>query len=153
MPGYKYNLTDIASSIGLHQLRRVEKNLKRRQEIWQMYNKAFANESFLTLPAPIDKDVRHAMHLYAILVDIKKLKVKRNVFVDKLIKENIGSGVHFFPIHLQPYYRKTYGYHRGDFPNAEYVGDRILSLPMGANLTDADVADVINAVKKVLHAL
>lgn len=152
-PGFKYNLTDIASSIGIHQLRRVEKNLKRRQAIWAQYDQAFADEPSLTIPAPISDDIRHAMHLYAILVDTKKLGIKRNEFVDRLIKENIGSGVHFFPIHLQPFYRKTYGYQRGDFPNAEYVGDRILSLPMGANLTDSDVEDVICAVKKVLHSL
>lgn len=150
-PGFKYNLTDIASSIGLHQLARIEKNLKRRKEIWEMYQKAFENESLLTLPALIEKDTRHAMHLYAIMVDINKLKMTRNEFVDRLMKNNIGSGVHFSPIHLHPYYRNTYGYKKGDFPNAEFVGERILSLPLGANLTDKDVKDVISSVKEVLR--
>lgn len=152
VPGFKYNLTDIASSIGIHQLRRVEKNLKVRVKIWQKYLAGFKNEALLTLPAPIEKNTRHAMHLFAILLNLDKLKVSRNEFVDKLIKENIGSGVHFSPVHLQPFYRKTFGYKKGDFPNAEYVGERILSLPIGANLTDADITDVINAVKEVLSS-
>jgi len=150
VPGYKYNLTDIASSIGIHQLRRIEKNLKIRAKIWKMYDQGFRDEELLTLPAPVEKNIRHAMHLYAILINLERLKVNRNEFVDRLIKENIGSGVHFAPIHLQPYYRDTYGYKKGDFPNAEFIGDRILSLPLGANLTDKDVLDVIDAVKYVL---
>lgn len=152
-PGFKYNLTDIASSLGLHQLERVEKNLKRRKQIWRQYEKAFTGNPLITLPSKIERDTRHAMHLFAILVDIKKLKIKRNEFVDKLIKENIGSGVHFSPVHLHNYYRKTYGYKRGDFPNAEYVGDRILSLPLGANLTTKDVKEVISAVNQVLDTV
>lgn len=148
LPGYKYNLTDIASSLGIHQLARVEKNLKVRQSIWKAYTDAFKSEKALTLPAPIEKGTRHAMHLYAILLDLKRLKVTRNEFVDRLIKKNIGSGVHFAPVHLQPFYRRTFGYKKGDYPNAEFVGERILSLPLGANLTKRDVADVIAAVRE-----
>lgn len=150
-PGFKYNLTDIASSIGIHQLRRIEENLKRREQIWNMYIDAFKNESLLTLPAPIEKNTRHAMHLFAIMINLEKMKIGRNEFIDKLIKENIGSGVHFSPVHLHPYYKKTFGYKKGDFPNAEFVGERIVSLPLGANLADRDVQDVINAVKNILH--
>lgn len=151
VPGFKYNLTDIASSIGIHQLKRVEKNLNIRKRIWGMYSEAFANEPLLTLPAPIERNTRHAMHLYAVLLNLEKLKTKRNVFVDKLIKLNIGSGVHFAPVHTQPFYRKIFGYKKGDFPNAEFVGERILSLPLGANLSERDVKDVIRTVKFVLH--
>jgi len=150
-PGYKYNLTDIASSLGLHQLARVEENLKRRKEIWNMYNKAFKSFPFITVPTSIQKGDRHAMHLYAILIDTDRLKVSRNEFVDKLIKENIGSGVHFAAVHLHDFYRNNFGYKKGDFPNAEYVGDRILSLPLGANLSDKDVKDVIAGVKKIIE--
>lgn len=149
-PGFKYNLTDIASSIGIHQLRRIESNLKRRKEIWNLYNQAFKKNKLVTIPSEIRKNNRHAMHLYALLLNLKNLKIGRNEFVDRLIKENIGSGVHFSPIHLHPYYRKTFSFKKGDFPNAEFVGERIVSLPLGANLTNQDVNDVIWAVKKVL---
>lgn len=151
VPGYKYNLTDIASSLGIHQLARVEKNLKIRKSIWGVYTKAFKTEDVLTLPAPIEKNTRHAMHLYAIVLDLRKLKVTRNEFVDRLIKENIGSGVHFAPVHTQPFYKEAFSYKNGDYPNAEYIGERILSLPLGANLTRRDVGDVTNAVKKVIR--
>lgn len=150
-PGFKYNLTDIASSLGLHQLQRIEKNLKRRGEIWKMYMDTFKDEPLLTLPSSIEKNTRHAMHLFAVLINLEKIKIGRNEFVDKLIKENIGSGVHFSPVHLHPYYRRTFGYKKRDFPNAEYVGERILSLPLGANLTDKDVKDVVSAIKKVIR--
>jgi len=151
VPGYKYNLTDIASSLGLHQLRRVEKNLKIRKQIWDAYSKNLSNEPLLTLPSPIESGDRHAMHLFAVLLDLKNIKVARNEFVDMLIKENIGSGVHFSPVHTQPIYRKMFGYKKGDFPIAEFVGERIVSLPIAANLTEKDVKDVVLAVKKVLR--
>lgn len=150
-PGFKYNLTDIASSIGIHQLKRIEDNLKRRKAIWNLYNQAFKNNKLLTIPGKIKKNDRHAMHLYALLLNLENLKLGRNEFVDRLIKENIGSGVHFSPIHLHPYYRKTFGFKNGDFPNAEFVGERIISLPLGANLTNQDVNDVIWAVKRILQ--
>lgn len=149
-PGFKYNLTDMASSLGIHQLARIEKNLKRRAQIWSMYNKAFKGHPLLDIPAPIEKNTRHAMHLYALLLRLDKLKISRNEFVDRLIKENIGSGVHFSPIHLHPYYQKTYGYKKGDFKVAEEIGARTVSLPLGANLEDKDVQDVISAVLQVL---
>lgn len=151
-PGYKYNLTDIASSLGIHQLARIENNLKKRQEIWKIYTGEFASEELLTLPALIQEDMTHAMHLYAVLINTNRLKITRNEFVDKLIKLNIGSGVHFSPVHLHPYYKKTLKFKKGDFPNSEFVGNRIISLPMGANLTQTDVKDVINAVKKIIKA-
>lgn len=149
-PGYKYNLTDIASSLGLHQLARVERNLITRKRIWRKYMRAFAGNSYLALPAPIEPRTRHAMHLFAILLDLDRLKVKRNEFIDAFIKEGIGSGVHFSPIHLHEYYRKTFGYKKGDFPVAEYVGERTVSLPLAGNLTDKDANGVISAVLKLV---
>lgn len=151
-PGFKYNLTDIAAALGLHQLRRVSSNLRRRAAIWEMYTMAFKDSPYLTLPAEIEEGTTHAMHLFAVLLDINNLKIKRNVFVDQLIKENIGSGVHFSAIHLHQYYQKTFSYKKGDFPNAEYIGERTISLPLGANLTDKDVKDVIKAVNKLLRS-
>ena len=153
VPGYKYNLTDIASSLGIHQLARVEKNLKVRKKIWKMYDKAFAKEPLLTRPAPVERNTRHAMHLYALLLNLEKIKVGRNEFVDRLIKENIGSGVHFSPVHTQPYYRKAFGYKNGDYPVAEFVGERIISLPLAGNLSDQDAKDVISAVKNVIMSV
>ena len=93
------------------------------------------------------------MHLYALLLNLEKIKVGRNEFVDRLIKENIGSGVHFSPVHTQPYYRKAFGYKNGDYPVAEFVGERIISLPLAGNLSDQDAKDVISAVKNVIMSV
>jgi len=150
-PGFKYNLTDLASSLGMHQLSRINENAKLRKQYWDIYNRAFANVSEITRPAHEEKNTYHARHLYAILLDLKKLKINRNQFIDLLLKSNIGSGVHFVPVHMQYYYRKTFGFKKGDFPNSEFIGERILSLPLGANLSVNDVKEVISAVKKIIQ--
>lgn len=150
-PGYKYNLTDIQAALGIHQLERLDHNAKVRNRHWQRYNQAFCDIHEIILPAREDEDTYHARHLYAILLKPEKFKIDRDQFIDKLIKLNIGSGIHFYPVHLHPYYAKTYGYKKGDFPNAEFVGDRILSLPLGANLTGVDIDDVIISVKHLIN--
>lgn len=147
VPGYKYNMMDIQAAIGIHQLARVEKNAKLRKKYWQMYDKAFRKMPELITPAPEEPDTYHARHLYAILIRPERLKLNRDQFIQKLIDLNIGSGVHFYPVHLHPWYRKTFGFKKGDFPNAEFVGERTISLPLGANLTEKDINDVIQAVK------
>src|SRR3989344_8317505 len=150
-PGFKYNLTDLASSLGIHQLRRINENAKLRKKYWYMYNEAFNKISEIIKPAPEEKNTYHARHLYAILLNLKKLKINRNQFVDLLLKSNIGSGVHFIPVHMHSYYRKTFGFKKGDFPNAEFIGERILSLPLGANLSEKDVNDVIFTIKRIIN--
>lgn len=150
MPGFKYNMMDIQAALGIHQLARVEQNAVIRKKYWDMYNETFAKIPELILPKPEEPHTRHARHLYAILVKPERLKISRDKFVDSLIKENIGSGVHFNPIHLYKYYRKTYGWKTGDFPNAEFVGTRTISLPLSAAMTDRDIRDVISAVKRII---
>jgi dTDP-4-amino-4,6-dideoxygalactose transaminase len=114
-----------------------------------MYNSAFKNLPIMT-PTPPASNTVHSCHLYTILVETDKLKVDREVIQTALHAENIGIGIHFIALHLHPFYKKKYGYKKGDFPNAEYVSDRTISLPLSAKLTDKDVEDVIKAVRKVL---
>ncbi|MCX6705170.1 MAG: DegT/DnrJ/EryC1/StrS family aminotransferase, partial [Candidatus Woesebacteria bacterium] len=151
-PGFKYNLTDIASSIGIHQLKRIKQNAVIRKNLWNIYNKYLSDIHGITLPLEEDKNTYHARHLYAILLPLERLRISRDRFVDLLIKSNIGSGVHFNPVHLHKYYRETYGYKKGDFPNAEYIGERMLSLPLGANLRKQDVMDVVREVKSIFSS-
>ena len=150
LPGYKYNMMDIQAAIGIHQLARVNKNAKLRKKYWRLYDQAFQDVPELITPKPEEKDTCHARHLYAILIRPEKLKINRNQFIDQLIKLNIGSGVHFYPLHLHPYYQQTFGFKRGDFPKAEFIGERTISLPLGANLTTKDIRDVIKAVKIII---
>lgn len=146
--GYKYNMMDIQAAIGIHQLPRVDKYWKRRQEIWNRYNEAFKDIPVFT-PAPVESNTRHAYHLYTLLLDIDNLKITRDEFLDEMTKRNIGVGVHYIALHLHPYYQKKFGYKRGDFPNAEWISDRTVSLPLSAKLTDEDVEDVIVAAAKI----
>ena len=148
-PGFKYNMMDIQAAIGIEQLKRIETYYLRRQEIWAEYTKRLAHLP-LILPAPFEPDTRHALHLYTVLLDTDKTQLTRDQLLNALIKEKIGTGVHYTALHLHPYYQQTYGYKRGDFPQAEFVSDRTLSLPISANLSDEDVNDVITALKKIL---
>jgi UDP-4-amino-4,6-dideoxy-N-acetyl-beta-L-altrosamine transaminase len=148
-PGYKYNMTDIQAAIGIHQLEKLEQRQKRREEIAKNYNEAFADVPEIFIPK-VRKYIRHAWHLYPIQINTNLLRIDRARFIDALAAENIGTSVHFIPIHLHPYYRDRYKFKRGDFPNAEHVYDREVSLPIYPKMTDKDVKDVIAAVKKII---
>jgi dTDP-4-amino-4,6-dideoxygalactose transaminase len=147
-PGFKYNMTDMQAAIGIHQLKRVEDGWLRRRAIWQRYAEAFTDLAII-LPAPADPRDRHALHLFTLVADTDRLTVDRDALLMALQAENIGTGVHYTAVHLHPYYRETFGYGRGDFPNAEFIADRTISIPLSTKLTDADVDDVIRAVRKV----
>jgi dTDP-4-amino-4,6-dideoxygalactose transaminase len=142
---------DIQAAIGLHQLRRVEDGWRRREQLWGIYQEAFAGLPVFLPPPPAPGD-RHAFHIFTLLVDIDNLKVSRDQVLSALQAENIGVGVHYTAVHLHPYYRETYGYAQGDFPNAEFISDRTISIPFSTKLTDSDVEDVVAAVRKVLTA-
>ena len=147
--GFKYNMTDLQASFGLHQLRKLESNLLRREAIWTTYNKAF-RELPLILPADPEPGTRHSRHLYAVRTT-SQTGLNRDGLMEALYKRNIGTGVHYTALHLHRFYREKYGYREGDFPNAEAVGASTLSLPLSAGMTDEDVKDVIDAVRESLH--
>ena len=148
-PGFKYNMMDIQAALGIHQLPQVGSYLKRREEIWHRYDEAF-KQLPLNSPLPPEDNTTHARHLYTVLLRLEELTADRNTIQQALFKNNIGTGIHFIALHLHPYYQEHFGYKRGDFPNAEFISDRTISLPLSAKLTDQDVTDVIEAVTKVL---
>lgn len=147
--GYKYNMMDLQAAIGAHQLKRVDNYWKRREEIWNRYNKAFRGLPIF-LPADPEPDTRHAYHLYTLLLDVENLKITRDQFLDEMTKNNIGVGVHYLALHLHPYYQNQFGYKKGDFPDAEWISERTVSIPLSPKLTDADAQDVIDTVKEIL---
>ena len=147
-PGFKYNMTDLQAALGLHQLQRIEANLLRRTAIWARYDEEFADLPVI-LPSPQEDDTRHARHLYTILVDIDRLTVGRDDVMMALHRQRIGTGVHYRALHLHGYYG-TLGYRPGDFPNAEWISDRTISLPLSPAMTDEDVDDVVFAVRRTL---
>ena len=149
-PGFKYNMTDLQASLGLHQLPRVESNLVRRQDIWSRYDEAFGDLAVF-LPAPQEDGTRHARHLYTLLLDLDRLAVSRDRIQEALHRQNIGTGVHYKALHLHRYYRENFGTRPGDLPHSEWIGDRTISLPMSPGLSDKNVDDVIFAVRNTFN--
>lgn len=149
-PGYKYDISEFCASLALNSLRRIKPNLKLREKYWEMYNKVFKDISEIVLPNG-EEDSQHARHLYMILIKFEKLICNRAEFMEALDKLNIGSRIRFSPIHLHTYYRRKYGFRRGDFPVTEYVSDRVVCLPLSAKLVERDVWDVIKGVKQVIE--
>lgn len=151
-PGYKYNMTDMQASLGIHQLKNLNSNLIVRMKFWRMYDNAFSKIKGLINRQETEYDFVHARHLYIILIDINNLTISRNQFVELMKKEGIGTGVHYTAIHLHPFYKNKYRYKRGNFENAEWVSDRTVSLPLTPYLKERDILRVIEAVKKILKA-
>ena len=148
-PGFKYNMMDLQAALGIHQLKRLEAGLARREELWKRYDEAFKDLPLVT-PAPPENNTRHARHLYTILVKLEDVKADRDTIQQALHEENIGTGIHYISLHLHEYYRERYGFKPDDFPKALYVSERTISLPLSTKLTDDDVQDVIDAVRKVM---
>jgi len=149
MPGYKYNMMDLQAAIGIHQLARVDEYASARKRIWAAYDAAFADLP-AARPAPVGTGSVHARHLYTLLLDLDRLRVDRDAVMNALKAEGIGTGVHFIALHLHPYYRDRFSLSPSDFPNATEISRRTISLPLSAKLSDRDVNDVIEAVRKVL---
>ena len=148
-PGYKYNMSDIQASMGLAQLKKIDRFQRRRREIVAAYHMAFFDLPELQLPAE-RSDVEHAWHLYVLRLHLDRLTIGRDRFIQELTERNIGTSVHFIPVHLHPFYREKYGFVAEQFPVAYAQYQRMLSLPLHPNLSDEDVSDVIAAVLDVL---
>ena len=148
-PGYKYNMMDLQAAIGIHQLKRIDKNWQKRKNIWEKYNEAFADLN-ITLPSDRVPEIKHAYHLYTILVDETKTGISRDEFLKAMTAENIGIGVHYRSIPTHKYYQQAFNWKPEDYPNSFYIGERTVSLPLSAKLTDDDVNNVIHAVRKIL---
>ena len=146
--GYKYNLSDIQAAIGLHQLNKFEQFQKTREEYVQIYNQGFKNLPEITLPR--NDGNRHAWHLYVIKLNLDLLNISRNNFIKALSANNIGTSVHFIPLHLHPYYKQKFDFKMGDFPIAEEAFQRVISLPLYPAMTPKDVQDVICIVREIL---
>jgi dTDP-4-amino-4,6-dideoxygalactose transaminase len=148
-PGFKYNMTDVAASLGIHQLQKVWELQKQRQAIANYYNLELANLP-LHLPAQPPQNDTHSWHLYVIRLD-DSVKLSRNIFIEKMAAEGIGCSVHYIPLHLQPYWRDNYHLQSEQFPYASYAYERIVSLPIYTKMTELDQTRLIETIKKILN--
>ena len=144
--GFKAKMTDMQAALGLHQLKKLDSFIEARQKNSEKYTKMLSEIEGITTPTVKD-NIKHSWYIYTILID--GLKINRDEVIKALRAENIGTSVHFIPLHLQPFYQKTFGYKEGDFPNAEYVYNRLISLPFFSHMTDKDIEDTVNAVAKI----
>lgn len=147
-PGFKDNLSDIMASLGIHQLKRLDEFQSIRRKYADIYNREFGGMDFIDVPY-VDRDIEHNWHLYVVQLRLERLSIDRAEFIEALRRMNIGTSVHFIPLHMQPYYARTYGYKPDDFPNARYVYERAISLPLYPAMTEEDVYDVVKAVKHI----
>ncbi|HAT29425.1 MAG TPA: UDP-4-amino-4,6-dideoxy-N-acetyl-beta-L-altrosamine transaminase [Janthinobacterium sp.] len=147
-PGYKYNLTDIASAMGIHQLRRIDQFSARRQQLAQRYFDELADLPLL-LPAAAGEGGAHAWHLYVVRLTAGA-RMDRDALIQRLSERGIGTSVHYIPLHRQPYWRDTYHLTLEQFPQAELAYHAMLSLPLYTKMTDADQGRVIAALREAL---
>ena len=148
--GYRYNMSELHSALGIHQLNKLEQFQIRRREIVHIYNRELQSIEEITLPF-VKNDVKHSWHLYVIQLDIEKLNVNRDHIFRALREENIGVNVHYIPVHYHSYYQNKFNLKPGILPNVEWLFPRLLTIPLFHKMTNEDAYDVINALEKVIN--
>ncbi len=148
-PGFKYNMTDIQASMGLQQLKKMDNILQRRRQIVELYRKQLEPLGIFDLPVQRE-DCESAWHLFPVRIREGALNISRDEFIEEMKEKNIGTSVHFIPVHTFTYYREKYGFVSGDFPVAFGESERLVSLPLHPGLTDLDVGDVTEAIHNIV---
>ena len=143
--GYNYRITDIQCALGISQLKKINKFIKKKKEIAKIYDAEFSGNKIFTIPK-VKKNCSHAYHLYPLLINFKKT-LKKKFFFKKLYNQNIRLQVHYIPIHLQPYYRKKYGFKKGDFPVSESFYKKEVSLPIYYSLKKKEALRIAKNIK------
>jgi len=147
-PGFKYNMTDMAASLGIVQLRKCTNFHKKRKKIAGIYTKAFKNSAVFT-PLSVNQPQNHSWHLFVVKLNPEKISIDRDQFIEELKNRNIGTGVHFIPLHLQPYWKKNYNLKEKKYPNTTKAYQQIVSLPIFPDMTEKDANDVIKAAQDI----
>jgi perosamine synthetase len=148
-PGFKYNLTDIAAAMGIHQLRKADAFRVERVRVASRYRELLGGVGQLILPTE-HPDRQHSWHLFAIRLRLDRLTIDRATVIDSLKEAGIGASVHWMPLHMHPYYRQTYGYRPEDLPVSAKLYPGIISLPVFPGMSDDDVVTVCEALKSII---
>lgn len=149
-PGYKYNLTDIASAIGIHQLRRADALQRRREQLAGEYRARLGDIEEIVLPE-VAPDRVHSWHLYVIRLKLDKLKIDRAQFIELLKKQGIITSVHYTPLHMHPYYRDKFGYKPSDLPVMASIYPTILTLPLFPDMREDQLEHVCKTVRQLVQ--
>lgn len=148
--GFNYRMTDMQAALGYSQLGKLSSFRERRQHIVNQYNKAFADIPCIKIPYNNTKPVS-CFHLYVLQIDFERLGKLRKDFMKELENREIGTQVHYIPVHTQPYYKTRYNYKVGDYPIAERYYERALSIPLYPAMSDSDIQKVIDTIKEIIH--
>ncbi len=148
--GFNYRITDFQCAMGLSQLEKLENFVSKRKKIAQRYSNAFKDLKNLRIPQK-RKGRQSSFHLYVVEIDFEELKISRQDFMTKLVKLGVGTQVHYVPIYLQPYYQKNFGYNRSDYPVSSQFYEKALSLPLYPCMSEADIENVIRAIRKGIN--
>ena len=146
-PGFKYNLTDIAAAMGLHQLKRLPGFQTRREQIAARYDEALADLPLILPPRPVHAGDLHSWHLYVVRLS-DDATLNRDQLIESLFADGIGVSVHYIPLHLHPYWKERYDLKPEQFPHSQKAYERMVTLPLYTRMTDDDVERVITAVRK-----
>ena len=147
--GFKYNMTDIQAAMGLEQLKKINKHSNKRNKIWNEYQEFFKDYDIST-PAKIEKNTKHAKHLYTILIDKKKIGIDRDHFMMKLHDKGVGTGVHYRSIPSHTFYKKKFNWKETDYKNSCLIGDQTVSLPLSPNLSSRDMDKIFSSIEKII---
>ncbi len=150
-PGYKYNLTDIASALGFRQLERVEELYQQRKRVADQFNFGFAEVPEIITPVADDELHQHAWHLYSIRLDLEKLTIDRAEFINKMVTREVQCSVHWQPLHMMPFYREKFGYKPELFPVSNSIWPQLVSLPIFPSMKDDEINYVIESVIKIVE--
>lgn len=151
LPGFKSNMTDVQAAIGIHQLRELDSFIIRRNELANRYQEALSDWPQWTLPKRPSYEHLHSWHIYTPLIHQEVTHFSRDEFMQAMKEKNIGTGLHYRAVHLYPYYRETFGFKPGDFPHAENVCERIVSLPLFPSMTDAEHDRVLDVMYGIFN--
>ena len=146
--GFKYNMMDLQAAIGIHQLKKIHINHKKREKIWNTYNYFFKNLN-IGIPAPIEKNTKHAYHLYTLQINKEKCGISRNEFQKILQKKNIGTGIHYQAIPGYSFYKKKFGWNIEEYPNAKKIGSETISIPISPKYKKAEIKKIIKVVLNI----
>jgi UDP-4-amino-4,6-dideoxy-N-acetyl-beta-L-altrosamine transaminase len=145
--GFNYRITDFQCALGSSQLKKLDRFVKRRNEIAQYYNAQFLNDEKFILP-DVQENVKHAYHLYPLQINFDKLKISKKEFFEKMKENCIGLQVHYIPVHLQPHYKKNFGFKKSDFPVAESFYEREVSIPIYPTLLNENLKYIVDKIKE-----
>jgi dTDP-4-amino-4,6-dideoxygalactose transaminase len=150
-PGFNYRMTDVDASMGLAQLKRLAEFIDRRTHLARRYNAAFAELPEVEIPT-VRPDATSNWYIYVLRLCLERMSLSRDAFIEELKRRGIGTAVHYLPVHYHPWYREHYGFAAGDYPVAEAEFERLVSLPLFPQMSEADVDRVVAAVEEIVAA-